>query len=219
MSVPALDVINDAALAIGDPAFTRLKRPQWLVILNQSQRDMARKLRLVRHTATFDIEDSDEYAMPDDCIQSVSFQWNDTPTNRETWRWLAEMFEDEFRAGTDGAFASGDPRKYLALTDTFRLYPRPDREIDGGGKITYWGMPDNVTDETTQAITIRDTARDTLKERMVIYGLRALDRFDKAREHEQEWIASLTTDREKFEDRSADRRPRLRPYPSSFGER
>ena len=219
MTVLSLRVIEEAALAIADPRFTRVTRPQWLTILNQSQRDMARKLRLVKHIATFDIETDDEYALPDDCVQVASMQWTDTPGDRNTWRWLREKFEDEFRADTDGSFSDGDPCEYLVLTDTFHLFPRPDQLILGGGKITYWGMPDEVTDESTQAITIRAVARDTLKERMVVHGLRAIDRFDKAEKHEQEWVASLTTDRDKFEDRSTDRRPRMRTSPTSFGER
>jgi hypothetical protein len=219
VSVSALQVINEAALQIGDKDFSRVTRPDWRIILNNSCRDLARKLRLVRWTATFDIEDEDEYALPSDCIQVISMRWNATPDDKTTWWWLEEMFEDEWRSQTHGSHPTGDPRKYLALNDTFHLFPIPESDVVGGGKIVYWGLPDEVTDETTQPIPIMDMLRDTLRERMVIYGLRRLDRFDKADAHEREWQASLTSDRDRLEDRAVDRRSRLRTGPRNYGER
>lgn len=219
MSVQAIELVTDAAQAVGDPKFSRIFRPTWRAILNRASRDLSKKLKLVKHKAIFDIETDDEYALPDDCIQVVSFQWNDTPADPSSWRWLGEKFEDEFRAATEQTYPDGDPCEYIVFTDTFHLYPRPDAAIVGGGKITYWGHPDPVTDEGTQLITVRDTARDVLLDRMVILGERLMERFDKAAEYEKEWIASLTTDRDKLEDRSADRRARIRTGPFYHGER
>lgn len=220
MSTSALSVINEAALAVGDPQFSRIARVEWRDLLNQSSRDLARKLRLVLWTATFDLAAaSDEYALPADCIQVKGMRWNDTPSDSTTWRKCDEWFEDEFNGATDGSFSEGDPAHYFVRVDTFHLYPRPGTAITGGGKIIYWGLPDDVTDEATQVIPIMDMLRDSLRERMVIHGLRRLDRFDKAAAHEQEWQASLTSDRDRLEDRSADRRSRIRTRPGNiFGQ-
>ena len=219
MSTSALAVINEAALSIGDPKFTRVTRNDWRDFLNRSCRDMARKLRLVKRKATFDIVAEQEYALPEDCVQVSRMEYNDTPVDKATWFEVREKFQDDFRDATDGSYASGRPDEYFADTDTFYLYPRPDVAVAAGGRITYWGMPDEVTDEAVQVLPIRDVLRDTLRERMEVYGLRRLERFDKAQKAEEEWLASLTTDRDRLEDRSADRRARLRTGVMSFGER
>lgn len=221
MSVSALVVINEAAELVGDPNFERITRSAWRVFMNQSARDIARKLNLVLKVATFDIvADDDEYAMPSDCWQVKSLQANETPTDKTTWWWLGEMFEDEFRAATNGQFPSGTrPIKYFARVDTFHLFYRPDTDILGGGKIRYWGMPDEVTSEGTQNIALADIMRDSLRDRMCTYGLRRLEKWDAASMHEKEWQTSLGSDRDKVEDRSADRRPRIRTRPFNSGMR
>jgi hypothetical protein len=219
MSVQALAVVNDCARSLSDPQFQRVTRADWRAFMNEACRDLARKLRLVKWTATFDIENEGEYAMPEDCVQLVKVFYNPTPADRDTWRVLGEKFADEFYDATDGAYAEGDPCEYFADTDTFHLYPRPDTAITGGGKVTYWGMPDEVTDEGVQLMPLRDVLRDSLAQRMLVLALRHIERFDKADEYEKEWLASLTTDRDRLEDRSQDRRPRMRPGGISFGER
>ena len=222
MSTNSLTVINEAAALVGDPAFDRINRDAWRAILNHSARDIARKLRLVLKAATFDLVlNDDEYAMPDDCWQVKSMRVNETPTDTTTWWWLKEMFEDEFRNATQGQFSTATrATRYFALTDTFHLYPRPDKAITGGGKIQYWGMPAEVTSEATQGIPLADIMRDTLRERMLVYALRRLEKFDAAAAQEQEWQASLTSDRDRIEDRSADRRSRIRTQSGNiFGQR
>lgn len=211
MSVSALTVITEAAEAVGDPAFSRIARPEWRSILNASCRDLARKLKVVLWAATFDIVADDEYATPSDCIQIKSLSYNPTPSDPTTWYWLREKFEDEFRSMTHGAYPSGTPTAYFARTDTFHLLSKPDTAVEAGGKMIYWGLPDDVTDETTQGIPVMDTLRDTMHDRMVTRALRRLEKFDAAEKREQEWQASLNVDREQLEDRSADRRARIRP--------
>lgn len=216
MSVNALAVINEAAGAVGDPKFTRVTRDVWRTVLNQSARDMARKLNLVSWTSAADTEvNGEDYALPTDCLQVRSVRFYTNPADESTRVWLDEKFEDEYRAMTNRATAGGDPLFYFAQNDTLSLWPIPTTAVVSALRITYWGLPDEVTNENTQGIPVMDILRDTLRERMVIYGLRALKEFDTAAVHEQEWQASLTFDRARLEDRSADRRPRIRTRSST----
>ena len=222
MSVSAQEVINECATLIGDPAQQRVDADVWKLFLNQSARDIARKLRLVLWTVTFDIVGNDpEYALPSDCIQVKRVQFNETPSDQTTWWDVKEMFEDEFRAATDGQYPSiSRSHRYHIFNDTFWLYPMPDVSVSGGGKITYWGLPDGVTSPSTQVIPLMDFMRDTLRERMIVYGLRRLEKWDASVKAEQEWQASLSSDRTRIEDRSADRRSRIRTSPrNTFGAR
>lgn len=222
MSVSALTVINEAAALVGDPNFTRVNQPAWNVILNSSARDLMRKLRLQLWTVTFDLAALDhEYALPSDCLQVKWVQVNETPSDQTQWREVKEFFEDEYRAATNGQYSSGTrPTRYFVLNDTFHLHPMPDTTILAGGKILYWGLPDDVTSPSTQGIPVMDILRDTLRERMLIYGWRRLKDFEAAAQAEKEWEASLTVDRDRLEDRSADRRPRVRTRPGNiFGQR
>lgn len=211
MSVNALAIINEAALACGDPRFSRIDRDEWKMILNQSCRDLSRKMRLTLHTATFDITAGDaEYAFPDDCIQIKSLRWSDNPLDPSLWRWVEELFEDEYRSLTNLAQSTGVPTGYHPQVDTYFMNPIPDATIVGGGKIQYWGMPDEVTNPETERIPVLDVLRDTLRERMVIYAMRRLEKWDAAQARELEWQATLVVDRDRIEDRSADRRSKLR---------
>lgn len=221
MSVNALLVINEAAALIGDPRFDRVTRDAWRTLMNQSARDIARKLRLVSKVATFDLVAlDDEYAQPDDCWQVQSMQVNETPSDKTTWWWLKEMFEDEFRDVTGGQFPSATrPRRYFARVDTFHLFEMPDTFIAGGGKVRYWGMPADVTNESVEGIPLANIMRDSLRDRMCVYGLRRLEKWDAASQHEKEWEAALTSDRDRIEDRSSDRRPRLRMRSGGDGQR
>jgi len=215
-----LAIINEAAASVGDPAFSRIARPLWRDFFNRSCRDAARKLKLVRWRATFDIvAGDDEYALPSDLRQVVKVEYNDTPSDPTTWWKVEEMMPDEFEEATNGAYPEGRPDRYIAFIDTLHLVSMPDTDVVGGGRITYWGMPDDITDEATQSLPLMDIMRDTIRERMEIYALRRLERFDKAQKAEEEWLASLTTDRSQLEDRTDDKRPRLRSGLTSFGER
>lgn len=222
MSTNALSVINEAAVLIGDPLFSRITRSQWVALMNQSARDVAKKLRIVLKAATFDIvAGQHEYALPDDCWQVKSFQFNETPEDETTWWWLTEVFEDEYRKATNGMYpSSGRPTNYFVNLETFHLYQNPSESIVGGGKIRYWGMPSTVSNEAVDSIPLQDIMRDTLRDRMVTYALRILEKWDAASNHEREWNSSITIDRDRIEDRSADRRARIRTRPgNTFGQR
>lgn len=214
-------VINEAAAHIGDPLFRRISADEWLSFQNQSSRDLCRKLRLKLWTSVFDtVLNESEYSLPDDCLQVKSLRYNATPSDPTTAYWLTEAFEDEYRSLTDRTVSVSQPLHYFVLTQTFFLSPIPDATVVGGGKIQYWGMPDNVTSPVSENIPVADFLRDTLRERMLIYGWRRLEKWDSAAAAESEWQASLATDRDRLEDRSADRRPRIRTRPGNiFGQR
>jgi hypothetical protein len=222
VSVNAQIVVNEAAALIGDPAFSRITTEGWRVMLNESCRDVVVKLRLQMWRATFDLVANDpEYALPDDCIQVKRIEVNETPSDQTTWWDVGEWFEDEFRAATNGYYPLNTrPVRYTVWVDTYNLYMMPDTTIPGGGRITYWGLCDDVTDLGSQNIPVLDFMRDRVRDRMLIYGFRRLKQWDSAAAAEKEWEAALSADRARIEDRSADRRARLRtPAGNRFGLR
>lgn len=222
MSVNAQTVINEAATIVGDPAFGRISNDTWTVFLNASCRDTVVKLRLQLWIVTFDIVANDhEYKLPDDCIQVKRVQVNETPSDQTTWWDVKEMPEDDFRAATNGQYPSESrPRGYHIWVDTFDLYRMPDTDIQGGGKITYWGLCDAVTSPAIENLPVLDLVRDRVRDRMLVYGFNRLKQWDSAAKAEKEWEAGLTADRSRIEDRAADARPRLRTSrTNSFGVR
>jgi len=211
VSVPALSVVSEAAIQCGDPQYQTIALDEWLVYLNASTRDLARKLLLKRRKTVGDITADMEYAYPANLIQVIRVEWNPTPSDATTWRKLREVFEDEFEDKTTYNYPTGDPLGYFASTESFFLLPMPQQDLSSGLRITYWGVPDAVTSISTQPITIMDMLRDALRERMVIYGMRRQQRYDEATAHEKEWEAALQYERPRLEDRSADRRSAVRP--------
>lgn len=211
-------VADECAVLAGDPDYRRVTRPDWLVFLNRTARTMARRMNIIEVEAFFDITaDSDLYKLPDDCKQAREFQVTQTPSNANTFYSLDEKFDDEFRLRRQRNRNTGDPKVYLMRQGFFQLDPWPSADYEDGGKITYWAMPDPITDMTIQYVPFANVLRDTLAEGMVVHALKKLEKFDAAIAREKEWEASLVLDRDKMEDRSADRRSKVRPRSSSRG--
>jgi hypothetical protein len=214
-SVLCSAVADEAATLISDPDYRRVTRPDWLIFLNATARTMARRMNIIEVEAFFDItSESDLYALPDDCKQMREIQVTQSPSDGATYYSLDEKFDDEFRARRQRSRQVGDPKIYLMRQGFFQLDPFPSADYTNGGKITYWAMPDDITDMTIQYVPFANVLRDTLREGMIVHALKKLEKFDAAAAREKEWDASLVLDRNTVEDRSADRRSKIRPLSS-----
>jgi hypothetical protein len=220
MSFNSLLVINEAAEALRDPAFGTITQPRWLSIQNRVARIMARKMRLVEWTTVTGVTLAEpEYEYPSDSFQIISVRYNETPGDPTTWFKLGELFSDEFEARTQRNYSTGTPMRYYPATTSLFLHPMPDVTLASALKVRYWGLPDAVTNASTQDVQLSDTLRDLLLEGMIAYGFDDMKDYESGASAQQKWQAALTFDRDRFEDKSADRRSRLRPRASNYGAR
>lgn len=218
MSVSTLAIANDVALVLGDQSFTRFEQADHLLAINRVCRELATELRLVQWEASFDVVAGIEvYALPADCVQMRSLRFSLTPSDITSFYKLGEMFEDEFESATARQYTSGDPTKYLARQGYFWLHPLPQATSVAGGRLLYWGLPDAVADLTTGVLPLPDFVRDLVALGVQIHALRKLEELEQAAVYEQEYARTMALIRDKIEDRSADRRSRVRTRVGGFG--
>lgn len=212
MSTMIQSIIDDAKLKVGDPGLHRVTPAKWLAFYNEAARTLATRLNLVRSIATFNIEAANEmYSMPDDSVQMTRLEINDTPSDPLVWRDLDEIFLDEFREAVTGQYPTSDrPDRYFADAGYFYLVGRPTTEILGGGRITYWGLPDDAT-AATESIPFANVVRDALALAMAVLANDDLEKPDIAAQMEERLERRLDELRPKLTDRSADRRSSIRP--------
>lgn len=201
---------SEAAVTIGDDKFSRVTRDNWKQFINKRMRMMCIRMRLVKRRAYFSIEaDNEVYSLPTNCVQMTRLQFNPTPSDRNVYRDLNEKFEDEFRSSTSNQYPTGDPTHYFADQGFFYLLPMPTTDVTLGGKIEYWGLPDGVTSQD-QTFSLPDSMYDILVQGIVIDALRKMEKFDQAQVAEGDWEATIDRTRNTLEDRSADRRSKVR---------
>lgn len=210
MSTVISSIVNDASILASDPQFSRVTQSDWLAFYNLASRRLATDLKLVEYEATFTTTTDDLYSMPEDAVQIKAVFYNADPaTDPYGYRKLGEMFEDEFQSSTDGAYPDGTPSHYHPRQGYFHLYPRPDSTVTAGGKVQYWGIPADSFDRTAN-IPFADLMRDVLLLGMLYYGFTKMKLFEDAAAKKAEWDEAMAVSREKMEDRSVDRRTRLR---------
>lgn len=210
MSTLISDIASEASIIIGDDKFSRVTRGNWLVFANRRMRKLCMRLNIVKRRARFNIVANNEiYALPANCVQMTRLQFTDTPSDIGTFRDLRERFEDDFRDATSNQYPTGDPDRYFADQGFFYLLPMPTTSVALGGRIEYWGLPDAALAQE-DAISLPETMHDLLVEGIVIDAQRKMEKFDQAAVSEQEWENTISETRVKLEDRSSDRRSKVR---------
>jgi hypothetical protein len=218
MSVNTIDCVNDAASLISDPGMTSVTIDQWKTIFNRSQRKVSTLVNMLEAEALFDVQAGiDRYSYPDDMIQLVSLRWTNTPDDPNSFIFLREMMRPEFQAATDTRYDTGDPQGYFARKQWFHLYPQPDTTFLGGGLINYIYVPADIADITAGIAEWPDFWRDDIIDWMQIEGMKRLKQYEEAKDLEQVFMSRLPELKQRAEDRSADRRPAMRP-PRSAGQ-
>lgn len=211
MSVLVRAIMDDAAIAVGDPAYSNVKQPEVLAFYNRTARVVARRMRVLEYEAYYDLTAaSDLYKLPDDCTQVRRMLVTQTPLVGDSYYPLQEIMEDEHGQLTSRTTAVGDPRRYYVRQGYFHVWPLSSADVVNGGKIIYWGIPQDATDIANDRSPFPDMVRDTLAEGIVVHVLKRMSRLDEAQAREKEWWDSLNLDRDVMEDRSRDRRPNLR---------
>jgi len=212
MSVTVTSLITQCATRMRDPNARLTTREEWLAYYNEVQLEVATELRLLEVDADFDLFSMQErYAYPEDAVAIRGIRFSLTPTDLGSYRWLNEIFEDEWRARTNYRYPQGIPYSYCARPNCFVLVPKPDNDYPGTGLITYARTPVWLDSETDAAMELPDQVRTFIADGMMPKAMRARNRYAEAAEQEKVWRAVLASLRDKFEDRSDDRRPALRP--------
>lgn len=220
MSTFVQSLINDAAQAIGDPNKQRVQSAQWLSIYNRSNRAICEEVNLLRKLDKFKIvAGQTRYDYPQSMVQLNGIQVSDTPTDEPSFRWLGEIFEDEFREATQGRYPTESlPSRYFATSSWFHLIGAAEVDIVDGGRTDYFGLPDEITDlSTNPVLQVDDLARDYIMEHMIALSMQARNRWAEAELALTAWQKRAEGLQDKLADRSDDRRSTLSPRRNRFG--
>jgi len=215
MSTPVGDIISAALYEIGDPNGKSTKRPAMLGFYNRAQRKLARGLRCLETDYYFNLQANEpRYYYPDDNIQISGIRISQVaqPSSLGDYYWLRERFRDEWRNATDGYRPSSQVWGYHARANWFELLDAPVADVDDGGIVTTWHLPQEVVTETSATLMeLPDSMRDAVQEGMQILARLTGRERAAAMDDWKRWVDEIEAEREKFEDRSDDRRSSIRP--------
>ena len=208
----ALALIDEAALRIADPAYTRISVPKWTSFFNKRARQLATRLKLKKRRALFSTEaDNEIHTYPQNLVVMTALEFTTSPTDRKTFRPVKELEEDEFKAATANNYPTGDPTHYFADQGFLFLVPMPAAVYTNGLRMSYWGLPDAVVDPAVDYLPFAEHMRDVLLEGMIGDGLQVMEKFDAAAMQEQSYERLIGQSELRLEDRSEDRRQSFRP--------
>jgi hypothetical protein len=215
MAIPVCqEIIDSAAVEFGDQNKAKITNTQWLLFYNEAREQMTRDYHILEQDATHDITaNEDRIAYPDDCNQMIRWRYNPTPADPEAWRESEEAFEDEFRSIVALNLPRGDTGfKYWARPQFFHITPQPTVTVPGGGLLTYWKMADRVEagNELTTEFDLPLTLRRLVTRLMIIFAKETIHRYEEADRDRRNWQIDMENAYGRIEDRSDDKRPRLR---------
>jgi hypothetical protein len=215
MALPTCQqIIDDTAIEFGDPAKAKIGQPVWLLWYNEAREQITRDYHVLEQDATHDLTiDEDRYVYPDDCVQMSRWRYNATPSDPNTYVEAGELFEDEFREIVALQVPTGDSYfRYWARPTFFQITPKPTATVLGGGLITYWQLAARTEsgNEPTTDFDLPPAMRRLVVRLMLIFAKERLHRYEEAQRDRASWEVDMARAYERVEDRSDDRRPRLR---------
>lgn len=204
-------IFDEVALGFGDVSRTRITNDHLLIWYNAVARDIGSRVDAVRYQAYFDLQVDDAYTYPDEATTIVAVRVSDNPSDPYNFIDLVEMTEDEYRGNTRLRYpAASRPTHYWPTNTLFHLWPHPAAVIVGGGLIDYYGLPDEVTNWQGAQLPFPAFLRNWVKEGIEIEALKANKQYAEAQAAYTAWAAKEQEYKDRIEDRSDDRRPRLR---------
>jgi len=212
MSALIDSLVTQCATNISNPAKDRVTAPDWLTFYNAVARDIGARLYAVRYTSFFDLQNDSDYDYPDEMTRMIALWVTDTPSDPDLWRWVGEIREDQFRDRVNVRYPTAAlPSEYLPEATIFRVVPKPTAKIALGGKLEYWGLPDEILSTTGTFIPFPDFLREWLVEGMTIHALRKLKQIAEANDRYASWERREADYAARLTDRSDDRRSALVP--------
>lgn len=212
MSLPISYLVDDAARKVGDPNKTRITPDDWVLFYNQSARELCEKADVLQFCAKFDLTTERRFPYPDEMTQATRISVTETPDDPDSYHYLTEKFEDEWRAETNRRYPSATtPEHYFAEVGGFYLLPRATALIASGMEITYFGIPDRIFDLSIATYQLPHMTQDYVIRRMVVYGKTARNRLVEADSELKQWYADLEGLQDRMEDRANDRRSSIAP--------
>ena len=212
MSTLIDSLIRQSSINISNPDKSRVTPSDWLEFYNAVARDIGARLFAIRYTSIFDIQADTDYDYPDEMTRMIALWVTDTPDDQDSWALVKELREDEFRDRVNRRYPTGVlPERYLPQATIFRVVPRPTATVERGGKLEYWGLPDEITNISGGYMPFADLMREWVVEGMTIHGLRKLKEITEARERYTVWETRESSYAATLTDRADDRRPAFVP--------
>lgn len=144
------DIFTRVQRSFGDESAVQVTEADVLRWINDAQREAVMQHEgLLMSTSTLDTTaDTAEYTLPATCFTLHHVEYRDsTTTSYYPLRWIPEAAANQYAAGWDGNdYSSGVPQVYLKITnDKIILFPRPDKTVTAGIKLTYSRYPVDLT--------------------------------------------------------------------------
>lgn len=207
-------LITEAAFEIGDSNRTRIDT-EWMTIYNKSQREACEKFTILEREYVQGLETTDRYAFPDGMTKLRTIRSSYSPTDPNTFYDLREMTDDEFRDATRRRYSIMQaPSHYFPRRDMFHVWPQPAGALDNALICVCYSLPDPIATIAGTLMEVPDVCQSLITERMVIEGLKALDRYEAARDRYEAWLRQGAETEDEIEDRTLDRRQSIQPRSS-----
>ncbi len=212
MSILVDTIIGEAATRLDDPNKARILPAGWLLYYNDAIEAITTDWKVLEQDATHDLlQDEDRYDYPDDLVQMKRWKWSPDPTDPTTYVKAGEIFDDEYDRLTTRNLPVGDAEyQYWARANFFQITPRPTATVVDAGLISYWKLATRATDAAIDLFPLPDTLRVLTREHMLMSAKRTLTRYDEYQVDLSSWELRVSKIADKIEDRSDDRRARLR---------
>lgn len=145
------DIFVRVQRAFGDESGVQVTEEDCLRWINDAQREVVMQhAGLLMKEGFIDTESGTaEYTLPTDCFTLNFVGYRDSTTSSYySLRWLPESAMNQYANGWDGNdFSAAYPQVYMKDTnDKIILFPRPDRSVASGIKLTYARYPIDLTD-------------------------------------------------------------------------
>ena len=205
-------ILGEAARALSDAGRGKIGTTELLLWYNEAIEHMSLTWKILEEDSTHPIDaNEDRYLYPDLMVQMQRWRYSETPTDPLSYTKGREIFEDEFTAATNRSMPTGDQEfRYWARAQFFQITPRPTLTVAAGGLITYWKLAGRVIDPLTEVFELPAGVRVFVRRRIVMEAKLRLHRYEEYATDLAVWERDVDKVADRFEDRSDDRRPRLR---------
>jgi hypothetical protein len=209
------DLLSQVALRLGDPRMSRTSQTDLLAFYNEALEEITLGWKVLEEDATCGtLVGERRYLYPEECIQLRRVRYNGTPTDDSTGWDLGEDFWEEHKARTNYSIEDGEPRHYCVRASFFEVRPTPDTAVADGLFVSYWklGTPVIIADVLggTALVELPAAFRKYLREYTTIFAKEASGRYQESSGDRAALAESLDRVAGRLEDKSDDRRSRLR---------
>lgn len=213
-------ILDRLGAQLTDPAGGLITQDLKLGYMNDAALWITRRFKVLEQDYTFKWVIDERYPYPDDMVQMKRLQYNETPSDRTTWKEIDEKPEHYARAVVRTNYpTAARPHFYWARAGFFQVVPMPTEELIDGGLITCWRTAAKVLDPDTEELELPLHMELDVLDLCRAFSLRDLRRTDEADREFARVESNLSLRVHKIEDRSDDARPQFLPRSGGAGTR